>query len=150
MKKYLILAVLLFAPMTWAQSDSDFYAGGSIGLDFFADEEFSIDGYFGFNSLLAPRLDLRINIGVILSGVDLTTLGASAIYNIDSNRNVTPYLGGGPRVFFNGDTDIGLGFVGGTDIAVGENFDVFTEFKSDLFFEGGSYGGLAVGGKFNF
>lgn len=159
MKKYLILAVLLFAPMAWAQGgvvtaggDADFYAGASLGLDFFpADEEFSLDGYFGFYDLLATNLDLRTNIGVVLGNtVDLTTLGASALYNIDTTATVTPYLGGGLRVFFNGDTDLGIGFVGGIDIELSNRFDLFTEFKGDLFFDGGSYGGIAAGGKFNF
>ncbi|MDZ7706064.1 MAG: hypothetical protein U5L04_16445 [Trueperaceae bacterium] len=157
MKKYLVLAVLLFAPMVWAQggvvtagAESNLYAGASLGLDFFADEEFSLDGYFGFRDLLATNVDLRANVGIILGGIDLTTLGASAIYNIDSGSNVTPYLGGGLRVFFNGDTDLGIGFVGGADIGLSDRFDLFTEFKSDVFFDGGSYGGIAVGGKYNF
>ncbi len=158
MKKYLIAFALLFATVAWAQdgvvtvgSESSFYAGASLGLEFLLpDEEFAFDGYFGFRDLLGEDLDLRANLGVVFGGVDLTTFGASVIYNADDVGSLTPYLGGGLRLFFNGDTELGLGFVGGADIDLSGNFDLFTEFKSDINLDGGSYGGVAFGGKFNF
>lgn len=126
-----------------------------------------VSGHVGFEDLIAPAVDLRVNLGgaAILAGgggAFGAALGADVLWRFvgEESQRWTPYAGGGGGLFTvgaGGGGSVGFGFgaigaiLGGVDFDVGE-LAVFAEVRGELLwaFGAGVIGlpGVRVGVKF--
>jgi hypothetical protein len=152
------VALVLAGGVASAQS----YAGVSAGLPIVL-----VSGHVGFEDLIAPAVDLRVNLGgaTILgggAGVFGLALSADVLWRFVSEeaQRWTPYAGGGAGVFVvgaggGGAVDFGFGatgaVIGGVDFDLGD-LAMFGELRGELLwaFGAGFIGlpGIRIGVKF--
>lgn len=135
---------------------SGFYVAASLGLDFLGSPEFELGLAFGLNNFITSGIDLRGDFAYGFGNSNLVLFGASAIATLDIGTTFTPYVGAGPRLIFSNNvidgnkTSLGLGFLGGAEYDISNDFALFAEFRSNITFGGGSFSGVGFGGKYNF
>ena len=154
----LLVALVLAGGVASAQS----YAAVSAGLPIVL-----VAGHVGFEDLIAPAVDLRLNLGgaAILAGgggAFGAALSADVLWRFvgEEARRWTPYAGGGAGLFVvgaggGGAVDVGFGAlgagIGGVDFDLGE-LAIFAEARGELLwgFGAGVIGlpGVRVGVKF--
>ena len=126
-----------------------------------------VSGHVGFEDLIAPAVDLRVNFGgaaIVAGGGGAigAVLGADVLWRFVSEeaQSWTPYVGGGAGLFAvgaGGGGSVGFGFgaigagIGGVDFDLGE-LEIFAELRGELLwaFGEGAIGlpGIRVGVKF--
>lgn len=154
----LLVALVLAGGVAPAQS----YGAVSAGLPIVL-----VSGHVGFEDLIGPAVDLRINLGgaalfVAGGGIFGVALGADALWRfpVEEARRWTPYAGGGVGIFAvgaggGGSVDVEFGgkgaVIGGVDYDFGE-LAVFGELSGELlWFPGGGFvgfPGIRLGVKF--
>ena len=153
-----LIALVLLGGVASAQS----YVGVSAGLPIVL-----VAGHVGFEDLIAPAVDLRVNLGGAAlfadgGGIFGVALGADALWRFvgEEARSWTPYAGAGLGIFAVGAGGGGSvavefggtgGVIGGVDYDFGE-LAVFGEIRGELLWipAGGFVGfpGIRLGVKF--
>jgi len=154
----LLVVLVLLGGAASAQS----YAGVSAGLPIVL-----VSGHLGFEDLIAPAVDVRINLGGAAlwgggGGVFGVALSADVLWRFvsEEERRWTPYAGGGAGMFAvggagGGSVDVGFGamgsVIGGVDFDLGE-LAMFGELRGDLLWGFGAgfigFPGIRLGVKF--
>lgn len=154
----MLVALVIAGGVASAQS----YGAVSAGLPIVL-----VSGHVGFEDLIAPAVDLRVNLGgaaIVAGGGGAfgAALSADVLWRFVSEeaQRWTPYAGGGAGLFVvgaggGGSVDVGFGAIGagiaGIDFDLGE-LAVFAELRGELLwaFGEGAIGlpGIRVGVKF--
>jgi hypothetical protein len=154
----ILVAVVLLGGVASAQS----YVGVSAGLPIVL-----VSGHVGFEDLIAPAVDLRVNLGGAAlfadgGGVFGATVGADALWRLvgEEPKSWTPYAGVGLGIFMvgaGGGGSVAVEFggtgtvIGGVDYDFGE-LVLFGELRGEVLWipAGGFLGfpGIRVGVKF--
>ena len=146
----IVLVTLVLAALVGSavHAQSGTYTGVSIGFPLL------VNAHYGLEDLLAPGVDLRLNLGGAALGVGGYwvyggVLGADALYRFgheDEARTVVPYAGGGLGVVFlgagggGGGADVGFALNGAGALGVEyllEDVGLFAEGRVNLSVAGG-------------
>lgn len=131
---------------------TNYYAGGSLGLNVSDDTTGVFTGHFGIKNLLSQNLDTRFDLSALFTGG--ISLGAFAIYNFDVSADapISAYVGAGPKLRLSDPVLFGLGLRAGGDYALTEAVNGFAELRLDPLFGSSNVTefGVAAGVKYNF